>query len=133
MWFFGCSAVAERPALARLNTDGNEQRAGYTDTPAVHDVALARYTPAGTPDTAISSDDMVTTDLGDQDYGHAVVLRPNGRITIAGSSSAKFVHARPGTRHWTSIVSIVMAKRREPQRRGGRLRGRRRAPSRSRP
>ena len=45
---------------------------------------------------------MVTTDLGDQDYGHAVVLRPNGRIIVAGSSGANFVRARP--RHTTLEV-----------------------------
>ena len=49
------------------------------------DFALARYNPDGSPDTSFDVDGKLTTDLSTNDAGNALVLRPDGRILLAGS------------------------------------------------
>ncbi|QIS09599.1 hypothetical protein [Nocardia arthritidis] len=51
------------------------------------DIALARYTPEGNPDTGFGAGGKVRTDLGTPaDRGNALALQPDGRIVVAGSS-----------------------------------------------
>jgi uncharacterized delta-60 repeat protein len=94
--------------VARFGGDGvvvTELRAGgghfsdvVTDGPGVivagtlsrlggrDDFALARYTENGVLDTGFAQGGMLTTDFfGDDDYGGALSLGPNGTATVAGS------------------------------------------------
>jgi uncharacterized delta-60 repeat protein len=76
------SAVATQP-------DGKIVAAGTSDG----DFAVARYNPDGSLDVAFGSGGKLTTDLGSQyDRGTAVALELNGRIVIAGTSSAGGFH-----------------------------------------
>jgi uncharacterized delta-60 repeat protein len=57
------------------------------------DVALARYNPNGTLDTAFSGDGKVFTTLGDS--GRALAIQPrDGRIVVASGASGDFALAR---------------------------------------
>ena len=51
------------------------------------DFALARYNTDGTLDTSFDGDGLVLTDLGTTaDVARAVVIRPDGRIVVAGTA-----------------------------------------------
>jgi len=52
------------------------------------DFALARYDASGNLDPGFGTGGTVVTDLGGCDVAHAVVLQPDGRILVAGSSGA---------------------------------------------
>jgi uncharacterized delta-60 repeat protein len=49
---------------------------------------VVRYNSDGSLDTSFDSDGKVTTDLGGTDVARAVVVQPNGKIVVAGSTSA---------------------------------------------
>ncbi len=53
---------------------------------AGEDVALARYLPDGTLDTAFGRGGSTITDLGSDDLANGVALTPGGEIVIAGST-----------------------------------------------
>jgi len=74
-------------ALA-IQPDGKIVVSGSTDTGADRDFALARYNPDGSLDTSFDNDGRVTTDIfgGSDDIGHAIVLQPDGKIIVVGSS-----------------------------------------------
>jgi uncharacterized delta-60 repeat protein len=49
-------------------------------------LAIARYNTDGSPDTAFGGDGKVTTDITPlDDYAHAVVIAPDGKIVLAGA------------------------------------------------
>ena len=52
--------------------------------------ALARYLPNGTLDPSFSGDGTVLTDFGSgrSTVAYALALQPDGKIVVAGSSSA---------------------------------------------
>jgi uncharacterized delta-60 repeat protein len=50
------------------------------------DFAVARYKDTGALDPAFSSDGKVTTELRENDYGHAVAIDSRDRIVVAGES-----------------------------------------------
>ena len=51
------------------------------------DFGVARLLPDGTPDSTFGEDGWVTTDFGGgEDEAHAIVLQPDGRIVVGGSS-----------------------------------------------
>jgi serralysin len=58
------------------------------------DFALARYNQDGSLDTGFGGDGTVTTDFGGTDSAKAVVVQPNGKIVVAGTSSSSFALAR---------------------------------------
>lgn len=67
-----------------LQTDGKIVLAGVSDT----DIALARYTSSGVPDTTFDTDGIVTTSVGGvADVANDVALQTDGKIVVAGSSS----------------------------------------------
>jgi uncharacterized delta-60 repeat protein len=50
--------------------------------------AVARYNPDGSPDLSFDGDGQVTTDFGQDDQAVAIALQPDGRIVVAGTSTA---------------------------------------------
>ena len=76
-----------------IQSDGKIIIAGNSDylmsPPNVYSsmVALARYNSNGTPDITFGSGGVVTTILGQQDYGFALALQTDGKIVVAGSAA----------------------------------------------
>ncbi|MBE7495933.1 MAG: cadherin-like beta sandwich domain-containing protein [Verrucomicrobiaceae bacterium] len=67
--------------------DGKTVVAGFIDSAAVNDFALARYHADGTLDTSFGTGGKVTTDFaGSSDLGRAVAIQSDGRIVVAGQS-----------------------------------------------
>jgi uncharacterized delta-60 repeat protein len=68
-----------------LQPDGKIVVAGdsWFDT---DDFAVARYHSDGSLDISFGTGGIVTTDFGDNEYANAVVLQPDGRIILAGTS-----------------------------------------------
>jgi uncharacterized delta-60 repeat protein len=67
--------------------DGKTVVAGFIDSAAVNDFALARYHADGTLDTSFGTGGKVTTDFaGNSDLGRAVAIQSDGRIVVAGQS-----------------------------------------------
>jgi uncharacterized delta-60 repeat protein len=50
------------------------------------DFAIARYNPDGSPDTSFDADGKLSTDLSINDVANALVLRPDGKLLLAGSA-----------------------------------------------
>ena len=58
---------------------------GRASSPTILDLALVRYTPAGTPDASFDGDGILTADFhGRGEYGQDVALDAQGRIVAAG-------------------------------------------------
>ena len=71
-----------------LQSDGRIVVAGYLAVGPDQDFALARYNPDGSLDTSFGGDGTVTTAVGPGfEFGHSVVVQPDGRIVVAGNSS----------------------------------------------
>jgi uncharacterized delta-60 repeat protein len=82
---FGDEGMSSAYGLALL-PDGKMVAVGQaTDN---GDIALARYTSSGHVDGSFSGDGILTTDFGGADRGAAVVIQPDGKIVIAGSTDA---------------------------------------------
>ena len=106
---------ADRFALARYNTDGSLDTSfdgdgklttdGFSEALQVavqadgkivaagisfnvyQDFGLARYNPDGSLDTNFAGDGTVWTDIaGDSDYLNAMVIQPDGKIVVGGST-----------------------------------------------
>ncbi len=65
-------------------SDGKLLIAGYTAGQSDDDFALVRYNSDGSLDTTFGTDGIVTTDLGDYDYGYAMVIASDNQIIVAG-------------------------------------------------
>lgn len=52
------------------------------------DFGVARYNPDGSLDTTFAGDGTVTLDFGGQDGAHAVAIQPDGKVVVAGVTSA---------------------------------------------
>lgn len=77
------SSVAPKDAL--LQAGGTLLIAGAL----AGDFALARYDLAGNPDSSFGSGGTVVTDFAaSSDFGRSVAVQPNGKIVVAGDSSA---------------------------------------------
>jgi uncharacterized delta-60 repeat protein len=79
-----------------IQPDGKIIAAGYAVTaitgPGDLDFALVRYNADGTLDTTFSSDGRVLTPVGTStDIATSVVLQPDGKIVVAGSSFVNFL------------------------------------------
>lgn len=74
-----------------VHTDGKIVAAGSADA----QIALARYRPDGTLDTAFDGDGKVLTDFTSSidENAFAVAFQPNGRIVVAGSANVGTVTA----------------------------------------
>lgn len=74
-----------------IQADGRILAAGGASNGANDDFAIARYLPDGSLDTAFGGDGTVLTPIGTgNDYGYDVAIAANGRIFMAGDSSALF-------------------------------------------
>ncbi|MFD7262045.1 calcium-binding protein [Streptomyces sp. NPDC059874] len=72
--------------------------AGYSPPAYSTDVALARYTPDGSPDTGFDGDGRLLVDWGTAyDAANGVVLQADNRIVVSGYSSEGFTTARFNT------------------------------------
>lgn len=67
-----------------LQTDGKLLVAGYAAGQDNDDFALVRYASNGSLDTTFGNNGLVTTDLGDYDYGYAMAIASDNRIIVAG-------------------------------------------------
>jgi len=77
--------VATSVALA---PDGKIVVAGYTAIDATKVVSVVRYTASGLLDTTFDFDGIVTTALaGTNDFANSVVVQPDGKIVIGGTSN----------------------------------------------
>jgi uncharacterized delta-60 repeat protein len=78
---YDCAAIAIQP-------DGKILMAGTrTDTTAFNsDFALARVNADGTLDTSFGNGGLVTTDFGGTDVAASIVLAPDGRIVVGGTT-----------------------------------------------
>ena len=74
----------DRGAAVAVQADGKLVIAGSSDT----DFAIARYNPDGSPDTAFSGDGRLTISLGGVDRGAALAVQADGKIVVAGYTSA---------------------------------------------
>ena len=72
-----------------LQSDGKIIVVGGSYNPGGnHDLALARFDSNGSLDTSFGNGTgRVTTNFGGDDYGHGVVLQPDGKIIAVGSSN----------------------------------------------
>ncbi|MEC3918804.1 hypothetical protein [Nocardia sp. CDC160] len=83
--FGGKADVANAVAI---ESDGKIVVAGTSHGTATGDnIALARYTSDGKPDTGFGDGGKVSTDLGTQaDHANAVAVQSDGKIVVAGST-----------------------------------------------
>ncbi|GEM_PF-1022297 len=69
-----------------LQPDGKLVAAGYSYAGGTYDFALARYNPNGSLDPTFGTGGLVRTDLGIFDMAWALVLQPDGKLVVAGST-----------------------------------------------
>jgi uncharacterized delta-60 repeat protein len=76
----------DQPSGMAIQSDGKIVVSG---TSSDLDFALARYRPNGALDTSFGGDGKVTTNFGsDLDQAGGLVIQPDGKIVVAGSSTA---------------------------------------------
>lgn len=69
--------------------DGKLVAAGYNRATSTsnYDFALVRYTASGNPDSTFDGDGRVVTAIGaGDDQGYAVIVQPDGKLVVAGTS-----------------------------------------------
>lgn len=84
---------ADRAHGLALQTDGKIIAAGYTNDPSfANNFVVVRYDTNGALDTTFNGTGKVNTDLNlnSMDVGNAVTLQSDGKIVVAGESSADF-------------------------------------------
>lgn len=81
---------SDRALAMALQPDGKIVLAGTTDNMKGenHDLALARILPNGTPDQKFGNGGKVQTELGGDESCHTLLIQADGRILVAGSTSA---------------------------------------------
>ena len=70
-----------------LQSQGKIVLAGYSQDGSNYDFALVQYNSDGTLDTGFDGDGIVTTDMGNSEFGRAVAIQSDGKIVAAGSAS----------------------------------------------
>ena len=94
--------VAARTSAVAVQADGGIVVAGSLSRPGTGpDFAVARFTPAGTPDPSFGGTGLVVTsflaDFGD-DAARALAIQPDGRIVAAGYASLPGLPGQNGAR-----------------------------------
>ena len=70
-----------------LQSDTKIVVVGYSDKNGEGDnVLVLRYNSDGTLDTTFGANGIILTKVGDYDYGYSVVIQPDGKIVVAGST-----------------------------------------------
>jgi uncharacterized delta-60 repeat protein len=75
------TAIALLPA-------GQVMVAGYTNVHGTYDFAVVRYTANGSEDPSFGTAGRTIVDLGGSDLARAMVMQPDGKIVIAGTTTA---------------------------------------------
>ena len=72
-----------------IQPDGKIVAAGFTASGTKpYNFALARYTPTGILDSGFGSEGLVITDFGSFDIGNSIAIQPDGKIVVAGYTTA---------------------------------------------
>jgi uncharacterized delta-60 repeat protein len=71
-----------------LQSDGKTLVAGTTNAKAADDFAVERYSVGGIRDAAFGVGGRVIVDAGASDAAHAMALQPDGKIIVAGTTTA---------------------------------------------
>jgi uncharacterized delta-60 repeat protein len=74
------------PRCMALQTDGKILVVGSSIGDDDSDIVLARYNSDGTLDTGFGDHGKIITDLGGYDSANGVVVQPDGRVIVAGST-----------------------------------------------
>jgi uncharacterized delta-60 repeat protein len=86
------------PFQVLLQPDGKIVVVGtsYPDDNSQDTVTLVRYNPDGSLDTSFGEDGLVTTDIeaGNDEYAYDMLLQPDGKIVVAGSTFLYFLLVR---------------------------------------
>lgn len=95
---FGTDGYAYAPAVSStaaanavsVDSDGDVLVAGTTPYPngPVQSMAVARFTPSGVPDTKFGNGGLAVVGLGTSGGAHAMMLGPDGMITVGGYHSS---------------------------------------------
>ena len=80
-----------------IQSDGKVVIAGSAWNGNDFDFAIVRYNTNGSFDNTFSDDGKLLTDFGANDEGISLVLQPDGKIIVFGTSSAKFAISRYNT------------------------------------
>lgn len=81
---FSPPGASERLDGVAVQADGRIVAVGAT----AGDMLVIRLTPDGRLDTGFGLGGRVTVDIGAQDRAHAVAIRPDGRLVVAGTTGA---------------------------------------------
>ena len=87
----GGTAYANAVALA---SGGKIVVGGYVRDDDSADMTAARLLTNGTPDSSFGDNGVKRIDTGSFDYGYDVVVQPDGKVLVTGSSDNQFVAAR---------------------------------------
>jgi uncharacterized delta-60 repeat protein len=71
-----------------LQPDGKSLIAGYTNARGTNDFAVARYTTGGIRDSSFGISGHAIIDAGGSDLAKAMALQPDGKIVLAGTTTA---------------------------------------------
>jgi uncharacterized delta-60 repeat protein len=82
------SSASDKAAAVVVQPDGKILVAGSSSTTSVSDIAVARYHPNGSLDTSFDGDGKQTIDFGGAEWATSMVLQADGKIVLAGHTSA---------------------------------------------
>jgi uncharacterized delta-60 repeat protein len=89
------SATPDEAYAVAVQTDGKIVAAGFTTNAGNRDFAVVRYLSNGTLDPTFGTGGKVITPVGTgDDLAEAVVVQPDGKIIVAGSSTFVFALVR---------------------------------------
>ncbi len=98
----------DRAFAVAVQSDGKIVVAGSSpNAPGFNDFALARYLPDGTPDKSFSGDGRVITDFtGGFDFAKSMVIQKNGKIVLAGPTTATHLSVDFGLARYNTDGSL---------------------------
>lgn len=93
---FGTSGVLTTPLIVdpnyqyevglELQPDGKLVVGGHVDAAGGSDFAAARYSSSGGADASFGTAGLATVALGDQQWGHDVLVQPDGKLLLVGET-----------------------------------------------
>lgn len=83
----------------KIQKDGKIILVGFTGAPNSLDFALVRYNSDGSLDASFGSGGIVTTDLGGNDQIFEVILQPDGKLIVGGTSNVSGINQFVLTRY----------------------------------